>query len=259
MKTESSLSYKAVIFDLDGVITKTAATHTRAWKKTFDNLLKEMAETGGKPFREFTTDDYLKYVDGKPRYKGVASFLKSRGIELPWGNPDDSPSHETICGVGNLKNDAFLDLLEKEGAEVYPSTKMLLQELREQGIKLGVASSSKNCREVLQAAGLLSFFEARVDGVVSAQMNLKGKPEPDIFTKACELLGEKPSDSIVVEDAVSGVKAGSRGKFGLTLGIARKDNAGELKENGADHVITDFAEINGPEELNRLFLHLRMK
>lgn len=254
MTPPTPLAYKAVVFDLDGVITRTAVIHTKAWKKTFDRLLHETAKSENKTFHEFTQDDYLKFVDGKPRYEGVSSFLESRKIDLPQGTPEDPPSLKSICGVGNLKNDAFLEILEKEGAEVYQSTRLLLDELRKLGIKLGVASSSKNCKAVLKATGLLPRFQARVDGVVSASLNLKGKPAPDIFIKACELLDVLPEECIVVEDAVSGVKAGANGNFGLTLGIARKGNSAELKENGADVVITDFADINGATDLNRLFL-----
>lgn len=259
MNQQVTPSFDAAVFDLDGVITKTAVVHTKSWKKVFDAYLREIAQKENKPFREFTQEDYLSYVDGKPRYKGVDSFLKSRNIELPWGDPGDDPSRETVCGLGNRKNEAFLDTLEKEGAEVYPSTKKILYELKEAGVKLGVASSSKNCKAVLEAVGLLSLFEARVDGIVSAELNLKGKPAPDIFTKACEMLHAQPTDSIIVEDALSGVQAGANGHFGLTLGIARKGNTAELEQNGANYVITDFEEINGLEHLNSIFQKFRTK
>lgn len=259
MKDTVSLAFDAVIFDLDGVVTKTAAVHTKAWKKTFDDFLQTRATDSNSTFNEFTTGDYLKFVDGKPRYEGVASFLKSRDIDLPRGTPDNEPSQDTVCGLGNIKNKIFLEILKQEGAEIYPSTKELLLELNDYDIKTGVASSSKNCKAVLEATGLLSLFQVRVDGIVSAQMNLKGKPEPDIFTKACELLNVLPENSIVVEDAVSGVQAGAKGNFGLTLGIARRNNAGELETNGADYVISDFNEIDGSEGLNRLFLKFTKK
>jgi HAD superfamily hydrolase (TIGR01509 family) len=162
-----------------------------------------------------------------------------------------------VCGLGNRKNEVFTKVLKKEGAEVYPSSKKILLDLKNAGVKLGVASSSKNCKTVLETVGLLHLFGARVDGIVSAELELKGKPEPDIFTKACEMLNADPAQSIVVEDAVSGVQAGSKGGFGLTLGIARKDNISELKKNGADYVITGFEEIDGITELNKLFLEFR--
>lgn len=259
MNPKVTPEFEAVIFDLDGVITKTAVTHTKSWKMIFDAYLQEKAREKNKPFNEFTENDYLTYVDGKPRYNGVDSFLKSRNIHLSWGSPEDVPSKETVCGLGNRKNNAFLEILKNEGAEVYPSTKKILYELQETGVRLGVASSSKNCKAVLEAVGLLSLFEARVDGVVSAELNLNGKPEPDIFTKACEILHAEPSHSIVVEDAVSGVQAGAKGGFGLTLGVARNGNSSELKQNGADFVITDFEEINGISELNELFIKFSRK
>lgn len=246
--------FEAVIFDMDGVITKTALTHAAAWKKMFDHYLRKRETEHGEPFTEFThSADYLPYVDGKPRYKGVQSFLESRGIHIPFGNPSDAPGIETICGLGNQKNNAFNEVLEKEGVEVYPSTVALINDLKVAGIKLGVASSSKNCKPVLERVGLLSIFEARVDGVVSAEMNLHGKPEPDIFTTAADICRVKYAKTVVVEDAVSGVQAGKKGKFGLTLGIARENNRNELLENGADFVVEDLEEVGGIEGLNELF------
>lgn len=247
-------AFEAVIFDMDGVITKTALTHAAAWKKMFDEYLLKREKEHGEPFREFThAGDYLPFVDGKPRYKGVADFLESRGIDIPYGDPSDPPGKETVCGLGNRKNEAFNEVLEKEGAEVYPSTVALLQQLKNAGIKLGVASSSKNCKPVLEAVNLLSVFDARVDGVVSAELGLHGKPEPDIFTTACDMVGVKYKDAIVVEDAVSGVQAGKKGKFGLVLGIARENNRKELEENGADIVVKDLQEIGGITGLDELF------
>ena len=248
------LAFEAVIFDMDGVITKTAITHAAAWKKMFDEFLQARADRNNEKFDEFTQSDYLAYVDGKPRYKGVASFLESRKISIPFGDPSDEAGKETICGLGNRKNDAFNEVIARDGVEVYESTAKLLEDLTAAGIKLGVASSSKNCAPVLEAVDLLSAFGARVDGVVSAELGLHGKPEPDIFTTACEMLGSTPAKSIVVEDAVSGVQAGAKGKFGLTLGIAREHNQKELAENGADFVVSDLEEINGINGLNELFL-----
>ena len=253
------LAFDAVIFDMDGVITKTAITHTAAWKKMFDEYLQKRAAEHGEAFQEFTQKDYLAYVDGKPRYKGVTSFLESRNIELPFGYASDEPGKETICGLGNRKNIAFNEVIARDGVEVYESTARLLEDLQAAGIKLGVASSSKNCAPVLEAVDLLKTFGARVDGVVSAELGLHGKPEPDIFTTACEILGSTPAKSIVVEDAVSGVQAGAKGKFGLTLGIARENNEEELSENGADVVVTDLEEVGGIEGLNKLFLNNSLK
>ncbi len=245
--------FDAVIFDLDGVITKTALVHAAAWKKMFDDFLKSREQQLGEPFREFThAGDYLPYVDGKPRYKGVASFLESRSIDLPFGDPSDSPDKETVCGLGNRKNIMFNQVLDEEGVEVYETTVTILHELKEAGVRLGVASSSKNCKQVLDKAGLLNIFETRVDGVVSAEIGLKGKPEPDIFTTACDNLGVSYHRSVVVEDAVSGVQAGKKGNFGLTLGLAREGNARELWIGGADIVVEDLGEI-GLKGINAWF------
>ena len=235
--------FEAVIFDLDGVITKTANVHSRAWKKMFDEYLRFREETMEEAFKEFTSDDYLTYVDGKPRYDGVKSFLKSRKIELPFGSPEDNPELETICGLGNRKNLAFNQVLKNEGVEAYPSTVKLLNELKKDGVKIGVASSSKNAEGVLRTAGLMDFIETRVDGVVSAEMGLNGKPAPDIFVTAAKNLGVEPHLSIVVEDATSGVQAGRNGNFGLVIGLAREDNMEALKANGADIVVHDLEEI----------------
>jgi beta-phosphoglucomutase family hydrolase len=240
----SKNNFDAVIFDLDGVITKTALVHSAAWKKMFDEYLKEREKKHKEPFREFLHEaDYLPYVDGKPRYKGVESFLQSRSINIPFGTSEDEPGKETVCGLGNRKNQAFNEVLEKEGVEVYESTVELIRKLKSKGIRVGVASSSKNCRSVLERAGLLHFFETRVDGEVSAELGLKGKPEPDIFTVAADNLKVPYDKSVVVEDAVSGVQAGRAGNFGLVLGIAREENEKELLINGADIVVKDIEEI----------------
>jgi beta-phosphoglucomutase family hydrolase len=247
-------SFDAVIFDLDGVITQTALTHAKAWKDMFDDYLRQREKKHDEPFREFThAGDYLPYVDGKPRYKGVESFLKSRNIDLPFGSPDDPPEKETVCGLGNRKNEAFSEILEKEGAKVYESTVELLKELKEAGIHIGVASSSKNCRVVLESVNLMHYFETRVDGEVSATMGLKGKPEPDIFTVAADNLGVSYDRAVVVEDAVSGVQAGSKGNFGLVIGVARENNKNELRGNGADIVFEDLAELGGIRGIEEWF------
>ncbi len=245
--------FDAVIFDLDGVITQTALVHASAWKKTFDDYMLTRQERFGESFREFThAGDYLPYVDGKPRYKGVASFLESRGINIPFGDPSDDPEQETVCGVGNQKNIMFNQVLDDDGVEVYETTVEILYALKEAGVRIGVASSSKNCKPVLEKAGLLHLFETRVDGVVSAEIGLNGKPEPDIFTKACDNLGVEYHRSVVVEDAVSGVQAGHKGNFGLTLGLARENNIRELLIGGADIVVEDIGEI-GLDGINEWF------
>ena len=238
-------AFRAVIFDLDGVITNTAQVHGTAWKEMFDDFLKKREQEHGEPFKEFThTHDYLPYVDGKPRYKGVASFLESRGINIPYGDPSDPPEKETVCGLGNRKNKAFREILKRDGVKVFDTTVAFMDELKAAGIKMGVASSSKNCKPVLEVAGLEHYFDTRVDGVVSVELKLNGKPEPDIFTTACDQLGVTYDRAVVVEDAVSGVQAGQKGGFGLTLGVAREDNVEELKNNGAEIVVTDLGEIS---------------
>jgi beta-phosphoglucomutase family hydrolase len=241
----SEYSFDAVILDLDGVITRTASVHSAAWKQMFDEFLKDYSEKTGQGFQEFAhADDYLPYVDGKPRYKGVASFLESRGIGLPYGDPSDPPHRETVCGLGNRKDQLFNQMIARGNVEVFSTTVDFIEELRKKNVKVGVASSSKNTKAILDAAGLSDLFETRVDGVVSAGLNLKGKPEPDIFTVACDNLGVPYDRAIIVEDAVSGVQAGRNGNFGLVLGVAREDNELELKLNGADIVVRDLGQIN---------------
>ncbi|MFA7574687.1 MAG: trehalose-phosphatase [Arcobacteraceae bacterium] len=240
-----NLAFQSVIFDLDGVVTKTATVHAHSWKKAFDEYLKLREKRDGEKFKEFTYErDYLKFVDGKPRYKGVKNFLESRNIHLPFGDPSDSPDKETICGIGNKKNELFTKLLQEEGAEVFESTVRLIESLKENNIKIGVASSSKNCLPILKSVKLEHLFETRVDGVVSAELKLKGKPEGDIFVTAAKNLGTLPENSVVVEDASSGVEAGRNGGFGLVLGIARENNKAELTKHGADIVVPDLAEID---------------
>lgn len=237
-------NFKAVIFDLDGVITQTAKVHSRAWKEMFDEFLQAYSAQENVPFREFTHEgDYLPFVDGKPRYKGVASFLESRNINLPFGSPEDTPDMFTACGLGNRKNEKFNEIIATDGVEVFPTSVEFIKQLQKEGIHIAVATSSKNCDAVLQATGLTGIFEAQIDGVYSAQNNLSGKPDPDIFTTAADQIGVPYDQAIVVEDAVSGVMAGKRGNFGLVLGVAREDNAIELEKNGADIVVEDLGDI----------------
>jgi beta-phosphoglucomutase family hydrolase len=235
---------KGMIFDLDGVVTGTARVHSLAWKAMFDNYLKLRADREGEPFAEFTDADYLTYVDGKPRMKGVQSFLESRGIRLPFGDHDDSPEMETVCGLGNTKNADFQRILKEEGPEIYATTVAFIQELKARGVRVGVASSSRNCRLILELAGLTELFETRVDGDVSLELGLSGKPDPDIFTTAAANLGLLPGECGVVEDAISGVQAGRAGNFGLTLGVARETPGEVLLANGADLVVADLGEID---------------
>lgn len=245
------LNFGAVIFDMDGVVTKTASVHSLAWKNTFDEFLLRRERNQGEPFREFThANDYLPHVDGRPRYKGVETFLNSRGINIPFGAPEDEPQKETVCGLGNRKNEFFNRLVEEGGVGLYDSTLKLIEDLRSHGVRVGLATSSKNGDYVLRKAGILHLFETRVDGVVSVRMGLRGKPEPDIFTTACGNLGATPSRSIIIEDAVSGVQAGRNGKFVLVIGLAREHNARELKANGADVVVEDLAEAS-VEKMNQ--------
>lgn len=240
----SEYSYDAVIFDMDGVITKTALVHSQAWKLVFDEYLKSKEKKDGKPFKEFTYErDYLTYVDGKPRLKGIQSFLESRGINLDLGSPQDGADVETVYSIGNQKNAKFRHVLETDGIEVYESTIALIKELRSKGLKTAVVSSSKNCEFVLKSAGVLDLFDARVDGVIALERNLEGKPEGDIFVEAATEIGTTPCRSIVVEDAISGVQSGRNGGFGLVIGVARSDNIAALNENGADVAVTDLEFI----------------
>jgi beta-phosphoglucomutase family hydrolase len=242
--SSKGLAFTTVIFDLDGVVTKTARVHATAWKMVFDEFLKKKEQENGPAFREFSyEDDYLKYVDGKPRYKGVESFLKSRKITIPRGHLSDPSTSETICGLGNKKNKVFRAVLKEANIEVYDSTITLIKDLKKNSIRIGIASSSKNCQFILWAVKIEDYFETRVDGIVSEELGLRGKPKGDIFIKAAENLGATPGESIVVEDAVSGVQAGKDGKFGLVIGLARKNNSDELSKNGADVVLEDFKGI----------------
>lgn len=227
--------YDAVLFDLDGVLTPTADVHERAWAELF-------ADYG------FTSADYLVYVDGKPRYDGVRSFLESRGVVLPDGSPDDPPGTSTVCAMGNRKNLLFNEVIEREGITPYPGSIAVLELLDDLGIAQAVVSSSKNARTVLAAGGLGHRFEHVVDGVTAVEANLAGKPAPDMFVHAARLLGADPAATMVVEDAVSGVAAGRAGGFALVLGIDRGGNAAALADNGADLVVNDLGDTIAPDE-----------
>ena len=239
------LSFRAVIFDMDGVVTNTAKLHAVAWKDLFDDYLQKRAKNGKADFVPFDKkEDYLSYVDGKPRYEGARSFLESRSIRLPYGNPSDSADMETICGLGNSKDRFFEHLLHEKGPELFDSTIRLIKQLKQLGIAVAIVSSSRHCQVVLEMAGITSLFEARVDGKTSAALGLKGKPSPDIFCKAAKLLGVANRDCVVVEDAVSGVQAGRKGSFGLVVGLNRGHNRDALESNGADIVLNDLSEIS---------------
>jgi len=234
----------AALFDLDGVVTDSATLHIAAWKDLFDGYLKALAARERAPFRPFDTEaDYRQYVDGKLRYDGVKSFLESRGISLPYGEPSDKPDQETICGLGNKKNLIFHELLHTRGVRVFDTTVMLIRNLKTHGVKTAVVSSSKNCAAVLAATGLSDLFDTRVDGVESAHLNLAGKPAPDTFLEAARRLGVEPARAVVVEDAIAGVQAGRNGKFGLVIGVAREGNRAALLEHGADVVVEDLGAI----------------
>ncbi len=236
--------FDAVLFDLDGVLTDTARIHSTAWSLMFDEYLAARAEKTGEPFRPFDIDaDYHEHVDGKPRYDGVRDFLASRGIELPHGTPDDPPTSETVCGLGNRKNEKVGEAIESQGIDVFEGSLALVKQLRAAGVRTAVVSASANCATVLKAGGIEDLFEARVDGVTLAERNLPGKPAPDSFLEGARVLGVDPSRAVVGEDALSGVQAGRAGNFGLVIGVARKDNAAALAENGADVVVSDLSEL----------------
>lgn len=240
-----SSQYDAWLFDLDGVVTDTASVHAAAWKVMFDEYLKEMSEREGIPFAPFEVDpDYYRYVDGKPRYEGVDAFLRSRGIVLRWGIPQDTPSTETVCGLGNRKNVAFNEILRTQGAKVFASSVALIRELKSRGARVAVVTSSKNGEAVLAATGILTLFDARVDGNVAAERKLAGKPAPDTFEEAARMLGASRERAVVVEDAISGVSAGRAGGFGLVVGVARGEDAEILRASGADIVVHDLVEIS---------------
>ena len=236
--------YDAVLFDLDGVITDTASLHAACWKQMFDDYLQTRATQRGEVFRPFDiASDYRLYVDGKPRFDGVRDFLASRGILLPEGLPDDPPQAETVCGLGNHKNDLIHEVIEDVGVKAYEGSVKLIRQLHHQGYKIAVVTSSQNCSTVLQAAELEGFFDVQVDGNMIGEQHLAGKPAPDTFLTAAKLLAVEPRRAVVIEDAISGVQAGSKGNFGLVIGVARKGNAEELTHHGANLVVTDLAEL----------------
>jgi len=222
-------SFGAVLFDLDGVVTPTAAIHEKAWADLFARW-------------DFDADDYLTYVDGRPRYDGVKAFLDSRGVELPWGDPSDPPGDDTICAMGNRKDENFNAVLAREGIEPYAGTMKVLDVLDHAGVPSAIVSSSKNAGTVLRAAGIVGRFRAVVDGLVAVEHHLAGKPEPAMFTYAAQQLGVTPAQAVVVEDASSGVAAGRAGDFGLVVGVDRGGNRQALMAAGASIVVDDLDE-----------------
>ncbi len=234
----------ACLFDLDGVLTDTASVHTKAWKVMFDAFLSHRAETTGEPFVPFDPDkDYREYVDGKKREDGVRSFLASRNIELPDGDPDDPPGTDTIYGLGNRKNDAFQKTLHDDGVKVFDGSRRYLEAAQAAGLSIAVVSSSANTGEVLQVTGLDRFVQQRVDGVTLREEHIAGKPAPDSFLRAAELLNVAPAAAAVFEDALSGVEAGHAGNFGYVIGVDRVGQADELRSHGADVVVTDLGDL----------------
>lgn len=232
--------FSAVLFDLDGVITPTAQVHMVAWSRMFT----EYFTTHG-VIPPYTDDDYFEYVDGKPRYDGVRACLASRGIVLPEGTPADEPGLETVCGLGNRKNDVFARILAEEGVVAYPGSLLLLDHLAALGVPAAVVSSSRNAPAVLAAAGLASRFDVVVDGTVVAARGIRGKPAPDPFTLAAKELGVPDAESVVIEDAISGIEAGRAGGFGLVIGVDRGAGPEDLLEAGADFVVNDLVELVG--------------
>jgi beta-phosphoglucomutase family hydrolase len=235
---------EACLFDLDGVLTQTAKVHAAAWKQMFDEYLEARAKKTGDELVPFDIGrDYNEFVDGKPRYDGVRSFLVSRGIELPDGSPDDPPSAETVDGLGNRKNELVLELIARDGVDAYEGSVRYVKAAREAGLRRVVVSSSTNCRDVLEAAGMLDLFEEIVDGNVAHEQGLKGKPAPDTFLAGARAVGVERERAAVFEDAVAGVEAGRAGKFGFVVGVDRVGHADALRAHGGDIVVQDLAEL----------------
>lgn len=236
----------ACLFDMDGVLTRTAELHAAAWKQMFDEYLSRRAASEGGEFVAFDeVKDYDNFVDGRPRLEGTRQFLQSRGIELPEGIPDDPPGTETVYGLSNQKNQLVQQLIAERGVAVYPGSVRFLQEARRRSLATAVVSSSANTVEVLRAAGLQEMFDATIDGVVAEREGLKGKPAPDTYLAAAHELGVDPKVAAVFEDALAGVEAGRAGGFGLVVGVDRVGQSDALAAHGADVVVTDLAELMG--------------
>ena len=234
----------ACLFDLDGVLTQTAKVHAAAWKSMFDEFLEGWSRSHGEAFVAFDeVGDYDRYVDGKPRYDGVRSFLESRGISLPQGTPEDPPSAETVDGLGNRKNELVLKLIRERGVQPYEGSVRYVHAVIKAGLKRAVVSSSTNCRDVLHAAGIDDLFGTIVDGVVAERERLKGKPAPDTYLAGARALGVEPGEAAVFEDALAGVEAGRAGSFGFVVGVDRVGQGDALRQHGADVVVEDLAEL----------------
>ena len=229
----------ACLFDMDGVVTKTAVVHAAAWKQMFDEFLR--SQPGQAPFD--SVKEYDEYVDGKPRLEGTESFLESRHINLPTGQPDDKPGAHTVWGLSNRKNELVLEVLKRDGVEVYPGSRRYIDAVRTAGLKTAIVSSSANTEAVLAAGGVADLFDARVDANVAKERGLHGKPAPDTFLEAARMLGVEPANAAVFEDALAGVAAGHSGKFGLVVGVDRVGQADELRRHGADVVVKDLADL----------------
>jgi len=235
---------RGCLFDLDGVITKTATVHDAAWQEMFDSFLRERSRQAGEPFVPFDpVADYENYVDGKPRADGTRSFLQSRGINLPEGDPDDPPTAQTVHGLSNRKNEILLRRIHTDGVEAYPGSVRYVGAARDAGLRRAVVSSSANCRDVLAAAHVEDLFEAAIDGLVAEREHLRGKPAPDTFLAGARALRLEPGEAAVFEDALAGVAAGRAGQFGFVVGVDRVGQADALREHGADLVVADLAEL----------------
>ncbi|MEU3420671.1 beta-phosphoglucomutase family hydrolase [Streptomyces murinus] len=235
---------RACLFDLDGVLTQTAKVHAAAWKEMFDAYLRERAQREGTKFVPFdAVRDYDEYVDGRPREDGVRTFLAARGVRLPEGSPQDPPDAETVQALGARKNELVLRRIREDGVEPYEGSVRFLREVRAAGLACAVVSSSANARDVLAAAGIADLFDERVDGVVTRERRLRGKPAPDTYLEAARELSVEPGAAAVFEDALAGVEAGRAGRFGLVVGVDRVGQAEQLQAHGADIVVRDLAEL----------------
>jgi beta-phosphoglucomutase family hydrolase len=234
----------ACLFDMDGVVTRTAVVHDAAWKEMFDDFLRERAARTGEKFVPFDpVQDYDEYVDGKPRLEGTRAFLRSRSIDLPDGTRDDPPGSQTVWGLSNRKNDLVLEVLARDGVEVYDGTLRYITAARAAGMRTAIVSSSANTEQVLEAGGVSDLFDTRVDAHVTDALGLHGKPAPDTFLEAARRLGVEPSSAAVFEDALAGVEAGRSGNFGYVVGVDRVGQAAALRQHGADAVVRDLGEL----------------